>query len=52
MSFRYAYSRFGEIWCLIPSNVHFMALTGTVTKMSYAIIKSSMGMVDCHDIIV
>ena len=28
-----------------------MALTATVTKLSYAIIKSSMGMVDCHDVI-
>ena len=50
-AFRVAYSRLGDLRCLLPTDVHVLALTATVTQYSYAVIRSSLGMLQPHDVI-
>lgn len=50
-TFRAAYSRLGEVRSLIPSSVHIMALTATVTKETFRVITVAMGMGNPHVIL-
>lgn len=47
-TFRAAYARLGEVRSIIPTSVHIMALTATVTKETFRVITVAMGMTHPH----
>ena len=42
--FRKEYSRLGEVWSILPQNVHVMALTATATKTLRRDVRDILGM--------